>query len=88
MLSLFVIVVVFIVVAILVLSQIFSWGFNNCGQLGHGDVTSRYVPTKVSGSLGEASNSTIFCTSSLVFKMHTSFTVQANCNVYAHFVYM
>ena len=32
--------------------QVFTWGFNNCGQLGCGDLTSRYSPTKLNGLLG------------------------------------
>ena len=29
--------------------QVFSWGYNDCGQLGHGDEKTRRVPTKVEG---------------------------------------
>jgi alpha-tubulin suppressor-like RCC1 family protein len=27
--------------------EVFSWGSNSCGQLGHGDEKNRTVPTKV-----------------------------------------
>jgi alpha-tubulin suppressor-like RCC1 family protein len=32
--------------------QVFSWGGNDCGQLGHGDREERRVPTKVAGLHG------------------------------------
>ncbi|XP_003383757.1 PREDICTED: RCC1 and BTB domain-containing protein 1-like [Amphimedon queenslandica] len=31
--------------------DVYSWGFNNCGQLGCGDTTSRYNPNRVTGLL-------------------------------------
>jgi alpha-tubulin suppressor-like RCC1 family protein len=29
--------------------KVFSWGENNCGQLGHGDQEDRSVPTTIAG---------------------------------------
>jgi RCC1 and BTB domain-containing protein len=27
--------------------ELYTWGYNDCGQLGHGDLLSRYKPTRV-----------------------------------------
>lgn len=35
------------VLAISDVSELFSWGYNSIGQLGLGDTTSRYKPTKI-----------------------------------------
>ena len=33
--------------------EVFTWGYNGCGQLGHGDKENRNVPTKVESLSGE-----------------------------------
>jgi alpha-tubulin suppressor-like RCC1 family protein len=40
--------------------KVFSWGSNDCGQLGHGDTEDRRVPTKVE-SLDELVITKISC---------------------------
>ena len=32
--------------------EVFTWGLNDCGQLGHGDDIPRTVPTKVASLAG------------------------------------
>ena len=41
------------IVALGVDGEAFSWGRNDCGQLGHGDTTMRMVPTRVSALSGK-----------------------------------
>lgn len=34
-------------------STVFTWGDNNKGQLGHGDLVSRDIPTQIEGVKGK-----------------------------------
>ena len=34
--------------------QVYSWGFNNCGQLGSANTISHYRPKKIAGELGRS----------------------------------
>jgi RCC1 and BTB domain-containing protein len=57
--------------------EVYAWGFNSCGELGTGDVISRYSPTKVTGLPDDIAGVQITCNHS------SSFVVTSTGKVYS-----